>query len=400
MMNSNWQNTLNELKEYIAVNSEVVMKHDTVAIPEGLKPEFYRLFDKVRLEIVQAKLGELLDRAQELSSNYIAIEETICKRHKEKDLPQRKQIDAIKKTLSSPFERFRDRLGFGGFKFDEITLDDELRIFLLDPPKALSRVLYEPLFDLLKGKIEFSDFELAIKEKLPAAFRQLYHSGYEKWAILNLLKSFRIGTAYEAINPVITRRQIMKQNIAHIVKSAEPPALKQTKVLMLKSTWDIHALCESDLILKPLNKKVFVGIKSGFKRGASDITHGKTLRPTLPFNSVVSLQQDMPLLLYVGDRSSDVSIVAGNTVFLRPDIVIQCRENEDLWNNAEIERVALVHNALQPLIGTFLISGPFAAENNIQATGITTINAGFNPSLLSPIIDCLALKEMDNTGDR
>jgi hypothetical protein len=180
MMNSSWQNTLSEMQEYITANSAIVMKRDTVVIPENLRPEFYRLFDKIRLEIVQAELGELLDRAQKLSNNYIAIEETICKKNnKEKNLSQRKQIDDIKKTLSSPFERFRDRLGFGGFKFEDITLDDELRIFLLDPPRALARVLYEPLFDLLKGKAEFSDFELAIKEKLPAAFRQLYHSGYE-----------------------------------------------------------------------------------------------------------------------------------------------------------------------------------------------------------------------------
>jgi hypothetical protein len=150
--------------------------------------------------------------------------------------------------------------------------------------------------------------------------------------------------------------------------------------------------------LKPLNREIFVGIKSGFKRGASDITHGKTLRPILPFNSVVSLQQDVPLLLYVGNKSSDVSVAAGNTVFLRPDIVIQCKENEGLWSDAELEKVMLIHNALQPLIGTFLISGPFAAENNIHAAGITTINAGFNPSLLSPIIDCLTLKKKDDMG--
>jgi hypothetical protein len=206
-VNNSWQNTLNELNAYISANPDIVIKHDSIDIPENLRPGFYRLFDRVRQEIVQAELGELLDRAQILSNNYFAIEQIICKKHVSVDLSQKKAINQIKKTLSSPFDRLRDKIGFGGFKFDEITLDEDLNQSLSCPPKGLSRVLFEPLFNLLQDKISVDDFNNTIKDNIPSAFRQLYHSGYEKWIILSLLKALKIKTAFKSSSNIVSFRQ-------------------------------------------------------------------------------------------------------------------------------------------------------------------------------------------------
>ena len=46
-METTWQNTLEQLNEYIKNNTDISLGKNMVVIPAEVRTEFYRLFDKI-----------------------------------------------------------------------------------------------------------------------------------------------------------------------------------------------------------------------------------------------------------------------------------------------------------------------------------------------------------------
>lgn len=69
-VSSNWQKAYRELTEFIADYSEVAIGARVVSIPEGIRPEFYRLFNTLRMSFVEEKFPYLLSEAATLSQSY------------------------------------------------------------------------------------------------------------------------------------------------------------------------------------------------------------------------------------------------------------------------------------------------------------------------------------------
>jgi hypothetical protein len=104
-MNSIWQSKIDELQAYIYANPEIIIKRDSVCIPENLRVKFYLLFDDARRTIVQTEMGELWTELKYLISTTMQIEQTLCM--KSELFPQLKEADnKIRRILSSPAEKF------------------------------------------------------------------------------------------------------------------------------------------------------------------------------------------------------------------------------------------------------------------------------------------------------
>ena len=77
MMELTWQNTLAQLQEYIAHNPSISIGNNTVTLPGEVRPEFYRLFDKVETDFIKDNFSDLLERGAELSRAWADITKSV-----------------------------------------------------------------------------------------------------------------------------------------------------------------------------------------------------------------------------------------------------------------------------------------------------------------------------------
>ncbi len=124
-MSSNWETSLHELREFIARNSGISIQEKIVRINEQVRPEFYRLFDTVLSSFAREKLGNLIADIVPLSDSYKAQAHLLS-----------------------------ERLGLEG-----LLQPANIQELLDDPEKKVRAILFDHLFQLLKGKCGIESFE-------------------------------------------------------------------------------------------------------------------------------------------------------------------------------------------------------------------------------------------------
>jgi hypothetical protein len=124
------------------------------------------------------------------------------------------------------------------------------------------------------------------------------------------------------------------------------------------------------------------------------------------------------MLVNIGDRPEDIALIADARRISRPDLIIECIEQEDWYQQEGLDRIRLHHNVFKPVIGTYVVSRwpvpeeaykelePVSAqvkeptpveEPEKQAEGIRILTVGLDQSRLEPIIAALKPVEV-NTG--
>ncbi len=219
---------------------------------------------------MEAEVGKLLEAAHELGRNYQAIEYEISSGKPQSSSKNDGSYNLFDK-IQDHFKRVIRGFRRSKFKFDEILLDDYQKLFLTDPSKAMNKAVYNPLFNLLQGKVDLCTFEKEIRHIMPLTFRQLYQNGYEKWAILNLLKLMDIQAAFSTHCQLLTPRRVMKNREADIESHADPPTTIETKALNFKFKKEVHALCISDIVVRQKKTGNYTGIKLSIGAGISNI---------------------------------------------------------------------------------------------------------------------------------
>ena len=165
-MSDRWHNAYNELTCFISRHPKINIGVSSVDIPKEIRPDFYRLFNKTREEFLSEKASTLLDEAKVLSRHYLQIEEELG-----------------------------SRFGAGGDYHYPLPLPPYAR----PSGQTGQRELYDPLFDLLRGKTNTQAFEEGSLKILNYLLRVLYHRGYEKWVILALTELLEPDEALRAI---------------------------------------------------------------------------------------------------------------------------------------------------------------------------------------------------------
>jgi hypothetical protein len=117
-VSDDWRQEYTRLTDFIAEKPEIKIEDKRVRLPENVRPEFYRLFNSTRKKLVAEKLPSLSAEAEILSENY-----------------QKSEKEVI------------NLLGL-----EEITMATTIHTFLHSPMDAVIRALFNPLFDLLKGR--------------------------------------------------------------------------------------------------------------------------------------------------------------------------------------------------------------------------------------------------------
>ena len=78
-MSNDWQAAYDELKEYVTGNPKINVSRDIVAIPEDLRPEFYRILTAVRMTFIENKFSSFICESQTLSNKYVGVRDKVVK---------------------------------------------------------------------------------------------------------------------------------------------------------------------------------------------------------------------------------------------------------------------------------------------------------------------------------
>jgi hypothetical protein len=351
MMNNNWQQLLKELQQYIQNNSEIRIERHSISIPENLRPEFYGLFRQIQVELVKDRYPSLLSEARLLSLNYIEIESKISRA---KYNPDKKNTGtpkkAAKKNASCLWRKMLGRFNPGSFKLDGILLEANLDEFLHVPLDAFTRVLFDPLFDLIQGKSDINELERIADEKINTVFDKLYKQGYARWLILNLIKLLESDALFNVVSDEISPKAVMKQEVNAKEARSQLSSPEKTSVLAFNHGRNMHTFSNVDILDHSNNLKKYIGFKTKYETAAHEVAVNLTQRPSLPYETVKNVLKEGPILIYAGDQAQDASLVADKKQFWCPDMIIDIKETTN-GNAAD----TISYSALKPTFGTVLI---------------------------------------------
>ena len=143
-MSKEWLNDYFQLKELIDGHPDIQITENIVSIPDDSRPEFYRLFNIIRTNYINDTFPDILTEAGELSSRFAGAKEKVI----------------------------------GRLNLKAIELDPYLQVFLNDPCGGLMGKLYNPLFNLLKGKTDLVGFEDAGENITRNSYKTFFRYGY------------------------------------------------------------------------------------------------------------------------------------------------------------------------------------------------------------------------------
>ena len=317
-MSNSWRQAYTDLKAFIAEHPEVEIKVNVVRIQENVRTEFYRLFDMVRVAFVDEKFPSLLDEAKSLSESYSKTE-----------------LEVI------------EHVGLDG-----ISMAADLREFLHNPKDRAIRELFNPLFDLLKGKVDTEIFEQKASRNAETTLRNLYRIGYEKWVMLSLVQLLESDKSFQ-----VTLRQLDPREInRRTPTSKEPvPPLKESKRLSFEHE-PYSILTVPDFIVHSARVNKYVAIRSEFREAMWTASDASENREWYPLDSITTLELEDLILIYIAETPEEISLVADKERICRPDLIIECRGQNEWYEKEGLEEVKLHHGSLKPKLGTYVVS--------------------------------------------
>ena len=72
-----WYQIYTELKHFIAGNSGTEIDKDVITIPQQVRSEFYRLFDRARMAFIEEEFPDLPFESGCLGESYTKVEEEV-----------------------------------------------------------------------------------------------------------------------------------------------------------------------------------------------------------------------------------------------------------------------------------------------------------------------------------
>ncbi len=359
MLNS-WQEEYQRLTDFVARKPQVGIAESVVTIPRDVRPEFYRLFDTVRVAFIEEKLSDPFNEAATLSQNYLKAEQEVT-----------------------------ELLGL-----DDILIATGLRRFLRDPRDGLIKGLFDPLFDLLKGKINAEAFEQGVSRNIEASFRDFYRLGYKKWLALSLVKLLEADRSLEVSVPSLYLGPQDGERGSSVSDEEHPvPPPKELKHLSFKHEQS-STLTVPDFIVHSAKINRYFALRSEFRAAAAVWTasNASEHREWYPLDCVVALRLGSTLI-YVADNPEEISLVADAEKICRPELIIECREQKDWYEKEGLEKVKLHHDILKPRLGTYIVSREQVPDVGQLGDSIHILTVGFDQSKLEPIISSLMKQE-------
>jgi hypothetical protein len=362
-MSSNFRQEYAALTDFIVHHPEIEIGESVVSIPGEVRSEFYDLFNAVRDAFVDEKFPAYLSEAALLSEQH-------CK-----------AVEGVSNLF---------------FLEDEPAVVSGVQRFLLDPKGELTRELFDPLFDLLKGRESIDGFEKKASYLLEGLFPPVFRGGYEKWAILSLVALLEVDNAFR-----VDARNLGSAVRANLVKHAtmDEVPLPTESISFLFSQPRNVIFAVPDLIVHSSRLNRFVGIRSEFGEGIFKAWNPSPRREWQPINTDLLILLECGLtLIYAAEQAEDIALVADATCICRPDLILWCVDTGSMSREEALEKMTHANSLFQPAKGSYIIANhPWpepseSADIDQQApiTGIQILSVGYDQSNLMPVVEALA----------
>lgn len=354
-MPDKWYKSYKKMIGFIARHPEIEIGEKVTSLPAQVRPRFYEHFNAIRDALIVEKLPIVLDAASELSQNYLRIESVV------KELLEIETIDmdvSLQKLLHSP--------------------NDEIR-----------RGIFDPLFELLKGKIKDEQFERQAMQNTVTHFRSLFHSGYEKWVVLALMKLIEADKLYQVKVRNFTSSEEQTRMGDGTSRENIPP-VEESQRIIFNNGRDV-ILTVPDLIVRSPQANKYVGIRSHYGKALATALELSQKRRWYTLDSLTPINPDITLV-YIDSNPKNIALVADFNHICKPDIVIITKELNKWYEKEGLGSVKPYHYSLKPTLGTYVISREAVGElkSEDREEDLHIISAGYDAASMQPVSDAIS----------
>ncbi len=290
-MPNTWQKAYGELKEFIAKNPQIEISANCIAIPGDVRPEFYRLFDAVRVEFLKDRFPASLTQGYEMSQGFARV-----------------------------YKAAMEATGL-----EAIHVRAAVNWFLQDPVNGLMRSLFDPLFNLIRGKISQKEFSETSIQIIEQEFTEYFRDGYRRWAILGLLALMKPDKNYNVVtHDYHTDPQLSEGALAAgLREEMVDTATEERKII-----FDI-SLLSAFIVPRTLFHSTRLGRYASIH---SDFTEAhwraREKSPKMEWLTIKDIRDEFgptklwpDLLIYTADSVDDLNLVADHFSVARPDLI-------------------------------------------------------------------------------
>ena len=273
-MSDKFNEAFDKLTDFVAKHPEIEIGDSVTSIPENVRPDFYSFFNAARDAFVRERFPTHLAEAQKLKEKYDkAVEEAS-----------------------------------GWLSMEEPPTVNPLLRFLRDPKDCLTRELFDPLFDLLKGRKSIDEMGKAVTPRIEELFGDVFRGGYEKWVVLSLLDLLEVDCSL--------RVDVRNLNPGERIKPAaqapleEIPAPRESTCFYFSQPRNaIFAV--PDFIAYSSRLSRFIGIRSEFREASYNAVNASSDRDWDNINRDLLILLSKGLtLIYVSEKPEDIALVA------------------------------------------------------------------------------------------
>jgi len=354
-MSEGFAQAYEKLREFIVSHPEIDIGESVTSIPENVRPEFYVRFNAVREAYVEDRFAPLLNRARLLQENFSRAEKNLAELFSWEETP-----------VVSPVQRF-------------------LRGYM----DSMTRELFDPLFDMLKGKQTIGSFGQTASEKISALWPAVFRGGYEKWVILSLARLLEPEKVLQ-VNCGFLGPGERAKTAAYAPLTDVPDPEESGSLFFSPPRNAVFAV--PDLIIRSGALNCYVAIRSEFSEGLYNAMNISSAREWSPVDTDLLVAMENGLtLVYTADRPEDIALVADAARFCRPDMMLWCVDAWSMDRKEVLSTMELCDSRINPKKGSFVIADepwPEPVEPS-QNSRIQFLIAGFEQRRLNPIVDTL-----------
>ena len=360
-----WISNYHALTDYLKNNPEIEVSKDTISIPAGLRLEFYRLFDEIRLSFIKESTpGDFLTNAFALKENW------------------EKASYSLTKTL----------------KLARIQLNAKLTWFLKNPTDGLMRIIHDPLFDLLQGKNTVDGFQTSCKTLLGKESFSLMSEGYRRWitlAIIELLLPDKMLMVHapNSHNSVYLGDSSMGISL---IESTVPDPEESSELSFIQAPENAFLVPLCIIHSTLLNN--FVSFSPDYHYAFWKSYNLNTKLEWLSLKEVESQFKSYlswpDITVYTGNEPGGLKLIADYANVARPYLNIEVIEGLTPFTEERFDEIKRHHKVLKPVLGSFVISNvripEFLAVNPDEMGGINWLESGYDSKKLEPVASILS----------
>lgn len=353
-MTNTWKDAYSTLNAFISEHPEIEIGNVKTRIPRSIRDDFYNVFDDFRKSFVTAKITEWLSLADELTSNYSDMEKKMT----------------------------------GLLSLDNVIMQPSLKRFIASPVNELSGILFDPVFDLLKGRTDLGYFEDNASNLIRSHFVLSYISAYQKWLVLLLIEQLVPGQILSVIMKHLEPYEIHKSGV------------REEPILPPKEARDLHFRYENDAIfvapdciIKSEKLKKYVSFCTYIHTPNVSAVNRSEEREWINAD-YIQMREFPQIPLYIGETPEEVALIGDKDYFCRPDAIILYNPLAEWYDeNALITNANKLKELFQPKLGISIVlpeNLPAEMTTNLNANDLQEVRIDYKNTRLDLIINKLA----------